>query len=120
VLLELLGSLVPVARWPTQLDKKEKKSRAREDAQGKQAASDRHGSPPAAPARADGAADGGGGGKVVPLRRLEQAQAGDALDAERRRRREQTVPQRPAPPGSLGDRLRRTSLLALPGEDDEQ
>ena len=47
------------------------------------------------------------------------AQAGDALDAERRRRREQAVPQRPAPPGSLGDRLRRTSLLALPEEDEQ-
>jgi len=58
--------------------------------------------------------------KVVPLRRPEHTQAGDALDAERRRRREQAVPQRPAPPGSLGDRLRRTSLLALPEEDDEQ
>jgi transposase InsO family protein len=113
VLLELLGGLVPVARWPTQMDKKEKKGRAREAAQGKQAASDRHGSPPAATARAEG-----GEGKVVPLRRLDQVQAGDALDAERRRRREQAVPQRPAPPGSLGDRLRRTSLLALPEEDE--
>jgi len=53
------------------------------------------------------------------LRRPEQAQARDALDAERRRRREQAVPQRPAPPGSLGDRLRRTSLLVLPEEDEQ-
>ena len=49
-----------------------------------------------------------GEGPVVPLRWPEQAaQAGDALDAERRRRRELAVPRRPAPPGSLGDRLRR-------------
>jgi hypothetical protein len=114
VLLELLGGLVPVARWPTQMDKKEKKGRAREAAQGKQAASDRHFGPPAAAGRAEG-----GEGKVVPLRWPEQARAGVALDAERRRRREQAVPQRPAPPGSLGDRLRRTSLLALPEEDEQ-
>ncbi len=56
---------------------------------------------------------------MVPLRWPEQAaHASDALDAERRRRREDAVPRRPAPPGSLGDRLRRTSLLALPEEDE--
>ena len=59
-------------------------------------------------------------GKVVPLRWPEQAsRARDAIDAERRRRREQAVPQRPAPPGTLGDKLRSTSLLALPDEDEE-
>jgi hypothetical protein len=57
---------------------------------------------------------------VIPLRWPEQAsRARDAIDAERRRRREQAVPQRPAPPGTLGDRLRSTSLLALPDEDEE-
>jgi hypothetical protein len=57
---------------------------------------------------------------VVPLRWPEQAtRARDAIDAERRRRREQAVPQRPAPPGTLGDKLRSTSLLALPREDEE-
>jgi hypothetical protein len=97
------------------MGKKEKKHRARETAQGEQAASDRNGP---APAAADRAEDGGG--KVVPLRWPGQAaQAGDALDAERRRRREQAVPQRPAPPGSLGDQLRRTSLLAIPDEDEQ-
>ena len=43
VLLKMLGRLVPAAQWPTQLGKKEKKDRAREAAQGDQAASDRHG-----------------------------------------------------------------------------
>jgi hypothetical protein len=114
VLLKLLGGLVPSGKWPSQLGKK-KKGRARETAQGDQAASDRHGSAPAAARRAEGSE-----GKVVPLRWPEQvSQAGDALDAERRRRREQAVPQRPAPPGSLGDRLRSTSLLALPEEDEQ-
>ena len=114
VLLKLLGGLVPSGQWTSQLGKKEKKGRARETAQGDQAASDRHGPVPVAARRA-----GGSEGEVVPLRWPEQAaQASDALDAERRRRREQAVPRRPAPPGSLGDRLRATSMLAIP-EDDE-
>lgn len=111
VLLRLLGGVAPVSQWASQLGKKEKKGRARERAQGDQAARDRHGPEPG------GAEDEG---KVVPLRWPEQASAArDAIDAERRRRREQAVPQRPAPPGTLGDRLRATSLLALPDEDEE-
>lgn len=47
------------------------------------------------------------------------AQARDAVNAERRRRREAAVPQRPAPPPSLGDRLRATSMLSIPDEEDE-
>jgi hypothetical protein len=111
VLLRLLGGVAPVSQWPSQLGKKEKKGRARERAQGDQAARDRHGPEPG------GDSDEG---KVVPLRWPEQeSMARDAIDAERRRRREQAVPQRPAPPGTLGDKLRATSLLALPGEDEE-
>lgn len=110
VLLKLLGGVAPVSQWPSQTGKKEKKARARETAQGDQAARDRHGREPS----------GGGGGTVVPLRWPEQAsRARDAIDAERRRRREQAVSQRPAPPGTLGDKLRSTSLLALPDEDEE-
>ena len=111
VLLRLLGGVAPVSQWPSQMGKKEKKGRARQAAQGDQAARDRHGTVPAG---------AGGGGTVVPLRWPEQAsQARDAIDAERRRRRERAVPQRPAPPGTLGDKLRATSLLALPDEDEE-
>jgi len=111
VLLRLLGGVAPVSRWPSQMGKKEKRGRARETAQGDQAARDRRGRGPA---------EAGGGGTVVPLRWPEQAaRARDAIDAERRRRREQAVPQRPAPPGTLGDKLRSTSLLALPREDEE-
>jgi hypothetical protein len=113
VLLKMLGGLVPAAQWPTQLGKKEKKDRAREAAQGDQAASDRHGGAPAAAGRAEDSE-----ATVVPLRWPEHA-ASDALDAERRRRREQAVPRRPAPPASLGDRLRSTSMLALPEEDEQ-
>ena len=109
VLLKLLGGAAPVSGWPSQMGKKEKKTRARETAQGDQAARDRRGRGPAA----------GGGATVVPLRWPEQAsRARDAIDAERRRRREQAVPQRPAPPPSLGDRLRATSMLSIPEEDE--
>jgi hypothetical protein len=110
--LKPLGGVAPVSQWRSQLGKKEKKARARETAQGDQAARDRHGPKPAGD---------GGGGTVVPLRWPEQAsRARDAIGAERRRRREQAVPQRPAPPGTLGDKLRAASLLALPDEDEER
>ena len=109
VLLRLLGGAAPVSRWPSQAGKKERKARARETAQAGQAARDRNGPEPP-----------GGEGSVVPLRWPEQeSQARDAVAAERRRRREKAVPQRPGPPGTLGDRLRSTSLLALPAEDGE-
>ena len=82
VLLKVLGGLVPSGKWPSQLGKKEKKGRARETAQGDQAASDRHGSVPAAARRAEGSE-----GKVVPLRWPEQASQG------RRRPRRRAPPQ---------------------------
>ena len=109
VLLELLGGLVPVARWPTQLDKKEKKAAPARRQASRQPATGRS-------RRCGRRAAGAEGG---PLRRQAGGAGRDAVDAERRRRREQAVPQRPAPPGSLGDRLRRTSLLALPEEDEQ-
>ena len=113
VLLELLGGVAPVSQWPTQMSKKEKKGQAREAAQGDQAASGQ-----ARPgARRRPAAAGGQWFRCAG--RTRRPQARDAIDAERRRRREQAVPQRPAPPGALGDRLRATSLLALPDEDEE-
>jgi hypothetical protein len=115
-LLRLLGGVAPVSQWATQLGKKEKKSRARQAAQGDQATADRNG--PAAAASGRMAEDGTG--NVVSLRWPAQAaQARDAVNAERRRRREAAVTQRPAPPPSLGDRLRATSMLSIPDEEDE-
>jgi transposase InsO family protein len=113
VLLSLLGGLAPAGQWPAQLGRKEKMARARQVAQGDQAASDRAGL-----AASDRHA--AGDSRAVLLRWPQQAaQAGDAVDAERRRRREEAVPERPAPPGSLGQRLRRTSLLAVPADDGQ-
>jgi hypothetical protein len=116
VLLQMLGGAAPAGQWATQLDKKEKRSRARQAAQGDQAAADRNG--PATIA-ASGRQAGDGTANVIPLRWPEQAaQAADAVDAERRRRREAAVPRRPAPPPTLGDRLRATSMLSIPAEDE--
>ena len=55
VLLQMLGGVAPVGQWVTQMGKKEKKSRARQAAQGDQAAADRNG-----PATASGGQAGGG------------------------------------------------------------
>jgi hypothetical protein len=116
VLLQMLGGVAPVGQWATQMGKKEKKSRARQAAQGDQAAADRNG-----PATTSGGRQAGDGtANVIPLRWPEQAaRASDAVDAERRRRREAAVPQRPAPPPTLGDQLRATSMLSIPDEEDE-
>jgi len=116
VLLRLVGEAAPVERWPTQLAKKEKEGRkkrrnlARQAAQGGQAASDR-----AAPAPGDPgpAREDDGTGTVVPLRR-----PGQAVPGEGQRDRREGAARRPAPPGTLRDRLRRTSMLRIPGEGE--
>lgn len=113
VLLRLLRAHVPVGQWPGQMTRQEKKDQAREAAQGDAAAAGR---PPASPVQPAGGQDRA---PVVPLRRPDRAlQARAAAGDQRRERREEAVPRRPAAPGSLGDGLRRTSLLSLPGEDE--
>ena len=117
LLLKLLGAHVPVDQWPGQMTRQEKKNQARETAQSDAAAADRPAGPPAQ--SADQPAGDQDPAAVVPLRWPDRAlQARAAVDGQRRQRREQAVPQRPAPPGSLGDRLRSTSLLLLPEEDE--
>ncbi|MFH9887593.1 transposase [Streptomyces luteogriseus] len=129
VLLELIGKNVPVDQWPTQLSKKERTEHAREVAQAAAAAADR---PTGATAKKKAkqeampspvvavptARAGSGDGKVVPLRWKERAQQGeDAVTRERRRRREAAVPEQPAPPQDLSERLRASSFMALPDDD---
>jgi hypothetical protein len=109
VLLRLLGGACPVPQWPSQMGRKQKRGRARETAQGDQAASDR-----------TGRAGEGNRGKVVPLRWPGQAaQAGGLLDAERRRRREEAVPVTPKPPPGLGASFRERNVFVLPQDDEE-
>ncbi len=116
LLLKLLGAHVPVDRWPNQLTRQQKKDQAREAAQSDAAAVDR-------PTQSDefkNPAEDEGLGNVIPLRWPDRArQAQTAVDDERRHRRQQAVPQRPAAPGRLGDRLRRTSMLLIPDEEPD-
>jgi hypothetical protein len=135
LLLDLIGGLIPVGAWPTQMTRQQRTAQAREVAQADQAAADRPavaGCPAAASpgpgaGQAREAGNEGAGNKaedshadtmVVPMRWRDRARdTENAVDAERRCRREQAVAQRPAAPVSLGDRLRRTSFLALPDDD---
>jgi hypothetical protein len=111
VLLELAGAHVPVDQWPGQLTRQQRVQHAREAAQAAAAAADR-------PAAAAAAAEPAGAGTDRPGWPRRAQQAGDALDAERRRRREQaTRGQRIALPPLLGEQMRRDSLLMLPDDD---
>jgi hypothetical protein len=108
VLLELLGGLVPVDSWATQLPKAKRTGHARESRQGQAAAKDR----PAQPNTADP-------GSPVPLRG-QAFQSVDAVDAERRRRREQVMNGKAVtPPPRLGESLRRHNLFAIPPDDED-
>ncbi|OII65551.1 transposase [Streptomyces sp. CC53] len=124
VLLEVIGGKIPVEQWPTQLTKKQRTEHAREVTQAAAAAADRPATATTtaaqpAPAAVPPARMGSDDGKVVPLRWRERAeQSQDAVTNERRRRREIAVPDRPTPPPQdLSERLRATSLLALPDDD---
>ena len=90
LLLDLIGGLIPVDAWPTQMSRQQRTAHARESAQADQAAADRPA--PAAPAAAQARQDNGNAGAdaaVVPMRWRDQARdAASAVDAERRRRRE--------------------------------
>jgi hypothetical protein len=117
LLLELIGANIPVERWPTQMSRKQRTDQAREDAQHTASVADR-----------PGAVDTGGPSATFGAAR-QQARArwsqrahdaNNAVDEHRRHRREQAVPARPEAPARLGERLRRTSLLApLPPEDTD-
>ncbi|MFJ9692303.1 transposase [Kitasatospora sp. NPDC101183] len=111
VLLEILGSVIPVADWPSQMTKREKTARSRQATQAAQAAADRPGPPAPAISETSDA-------KVVPWPH-QAAGVQAAVDADRRRRREAAVTGRPTPPPRLGDSLRRRNLFLLPDDDSE-
>lgn len=117
LLLELIGAHIPVAAWPTQMPKKQRKDLAREVLQGQAAAADR---PSAATAAAAASAPVRDDAAVEPLGWKDRAaEAVQAIDDERRRRREQAVPERPLPPRRLGEAIRRRSIFAVPEEDED-
>ncbi|MEU5456651.1 transposase [Streptomyces globisporus] len=115
VLLELIGSRIPVSQWKTRMPKAVRTEHTREVTQADAAQCDR---PPkvglgtarqAPPSTA-----------VTPLRWPERAREADAsIDDARRHRREQAVKARPAPPPALGTSLRNRDLFLLPEDDEE-
>ena len=119
LLLDLVGGLIPVDKWPTQMSRQQRTAHARETAQADQAAADRPA--PATPAAAQARQDDGNTGTdaaVVPMRWRDQARdAAAAVDAERRRRRDLAAGSRPEPAPLMRDALRRGSMLRLPHED---
>ena len=108
-LLELLGAAIPVHQWPTQLPKQQRRQHARDVAQAEAATGDQ---PVGAPPRPAGAPSSGPvTGKADSGGRAQQV--ADAVDAERRRRREAAVQQPAEQPARLGDGVRRRSRLLV-------
>lgn len=119
-LLELIGSSVPAGQWPSRMSKAERTGHAREVAQAAAAAADR-------PDGAEGEAQDGPGTRnppgtpAPPLHWPERSRAaGEALDAERRRRREKAVPVTPKPPRTLGAGYRDRNVFLLPEDNEEE
>ncbi|MFD8977681.1 transposase [Streptomyces sp. NPDC059593] len=108
VLLDLLRAKTPVGAWPSQWTKAERADRARELARAKSAAADR-------PAMAAGL-------HVLPSRARPEDLAREnrrAVDADRRRRREEAVTEPPMSPPTLGEDLHARSLFTLLPEDED-
>jgi hypothetical protein len=116
VLLELIGSAVPVDRWPTQMSKAQRREHAREQAQAEAAAADHR------PAAAVGTDDTESeSAEVVALRWPQRARDTQAsLDAERRRRREAVVRERPTPPPPLGASYRKNNVFVLARDEEDE
>lgn len=115
VLLELVGSRMPVSQWKTQMPKAARSEHAREVTQAAAAQADRP-SATSSGIRHQTAA----GAVVTPLRWLERAREADvSIDSARRHRREQAVQGRPKPPPPLGASLRNRDLFLLPEADEE-
>jgi hypothetical protein len=121
LLLDLIGALIPAGAWPTQMTRQQRTAHARESAQASQAAADRPAPrPAAAQAQQAGshARDRDTAATAAAMRWPDRARGTqDAVDAERRRRRESAVPSRPEPAPLMREALRRTSMLRIPGED---
>jgi hypothetical protein len=118
VLLDIIATRTPVEQWPTQLAKRRRTDRAREATQTAAVARDRPQPDAVPPGEAPAAT-------VLPLRRQEHArQVQDAVDAERRRRREQAVPVAPSRLRGLGTATAAAACWSLPtttprAEDDQ-
>ncbi|MFD1662166.1 hypothetical protein ACFSL4_29250 [Streptomyces caeni] len=107
VLLDLIGARSPVDSWPSQMTKAERTERAREVARARAAERDRRAPAGLTPL------------PVAPWPAELVRQTQQAVDAERRRRREAAVAAPLVSPPRLGDGLREHSLFTLPDTDDE-
>jgi hypothetical protein len=120
LLLDLVGGLIPVDAWPTQMSRQQRTAHARQSVQADQAAADRLAASPG-PAAARARLDSGNSGAdatVAALRWRDQARdAVTVVDAERRRRRELAAGSRPEPAPLMREALRRGSMLRIPDED---
>lgn len=120
VLLELIGSVVPVSKWPTQMKKAQRIEHARETHQAQAAQADRPSNPPAPAAKPASAP----AGQEAPTAKVlswpgRARQVQDAVADERRRRREAVRPA-PAPPPELGHGFRTRNVFVLPEDDLEE
>ena len=112
VLLELIGSKIPVSQWPAQLSKSQRTEHAREVAPTRAAEADR---PATTPAESEAVQEQA---TVTALQWPQRArQARDSLDAERRCRREAAVPGTPKIPPPLGSSFRERNVFLLPVDD---
>jgi transposase InsO family protein len=119
VLLELIGSKIPVSAWPTQMSKAQRTEHAREIAQAKAAEADRPTQAPATRAQPVGEEAGQQLASVTMLGWPQRAhEVQDAVDTERRRRREAAVSALPKPAPPLGTSYRTRNVFILP--DDEE
>lgn len=115
VLLELIGSKIPVSQWPSRMTRSQRTGHAREVARADAAQADRpaDAAPAQPPSRPEQAT-------VTPLRWRQRAEeARDGIDADRRRRREAAVPVTPEPPPPLGASYRERNVFVLPPDDEE-
>ncbi|WP_217369816.1 Mu transposase C-terminal domain-containing protein [Nonomuraea antri] len=120
VLLELIGSKIPVSQWPTQMTKTQRTDHAREIAQADAAQTDRPAQNPPGDGTGPAASTAGDRSNLTALRWPQRAQQTiDSIDAERRRRREAAVPVTPKPPPPLGSSFRERNVFILPDDDEE-
>lgn len=115
VLLELIGGAIPVSQWPTRLSKAQRTEHAREQAQALAAAAD-------LPAElVTERRDTRDEAVVLPMSWDERAQqVNDAVDAERRQRREAAVRTAPRIPPPLGSSYLKRNVFALPDDEEEE
>ncbi|MFD5741271.1 transposase [Streptomyces massasporeus] len=121
ILLEMLGAVDPVEKWPSQLAKSQRVQHAREITQAQAAAVDRPKQPTKAPTQDEPprlAAVSASDDATSPWQERAR-EATESLDAHRRRRREAATSSRtPSAPGPLGSSSGGRNLFVIPADDD--